>query len=93
MGENYKARLCIVTGAARGIGKACAVKFAAYGADVIMVDINKEVLEQSAAEIAQTYGCKTYPYAVDISNLEACEQFASEPRNTSGGLFWIFHRK
>lgn len=78
MGENYKGRLCIATGAARGIGKACAEKFAAYGSDVIMVDINKDVLENSAAEIARKYGVKTYPYAVDISSFEACEQFMAD---------------
>lgn len=78
MGENYKGRLCIATGAARGIGKACAEKFAAYGGDVIMVDINKDVLENSAAEIARKYGVKTYPYAVDISSFEACEQFMAD---------------
>ena len=53
MGENYKNRLCVVTGAARGIGKACAVKFAEYGADVVMVDINKAQLEKSAEEVAE----------------------------------------
>lgn len=70
MGENFKGRVCFVTGAARGIGKACAVKFAEYGGDVIMVDINKDVLEASAKEVAETYGCRTYPYAVDISNFD-----------------------
>lgn len=78
MGENYKGRLCIATGAARGIGKACAVKFAEYGADVIMVDINKDVLEKSAAEVAEKYGVKTYAYAVDVSSLEACDKFFAD---------------
>ena len=73
--ENYTGKLCIVTGAARGIGKACAKKFAESGADVIMVDINKEVLEESADEIANEYGHKTWAYAVDISDLSACDEF------------------
>ena len=75
MGENYKGRLCIATGAARGIGKACASKFAEYGGDVIMVDINKDLLEKSAAELAEKYGVKTYAYPLDISKPEACEAF------------------
>ena len=74
MGENYQGRRCIVTGAARGIGKACAEKFAEYGADVVMVDINKAALEKSAREIAEKYGVTTYPYAIDGSSIEACEQ-------------------
>ena len=73
MGENYKNRLCVVTGAARGIGKACAVKFAEYGADVVMVDINKAQLEKSAEEIAEKYGVKTYAYTLDVSNLDSCK--------------------
>lgn len=73
MGENYKNRLCVVTGAARGIGKACAVKFAEYGADVVMVDINKAQLEKSAEEVAEKYGVKTYAYTLDVSNLDSCK--------------------
>lgn len=84
MGENYQGRLCIATGAARGIGKACAEKFAQYGADVIMVDINKDVLEKSAAEVAEKYGVKTYAYAVDISNFEACGAFFAEVNEKIG---------
>lgn len=84
MGENYKGRLCIVTGAARGIGRACAAKFAEYGADVVMVDINKEILEKSAAEISGKYGVKTWAYAVDISNFEACEKFMAEVNKNIG---------
>lgn len=84
MGENYRGRLCIATGAARGIGRACAAKFAEYGGEVVMVDINKDMLEQSAKEIAQKYGVKTYAYAVDISNFEACEEFMADVNEKIG---------
>lgn len=84
MGENYKGRICIATGAARGIGKACAEKFAQYGGDVVMVDINKEVLEKSAAEVAEKYGVKTWAYAVDISNYDACENFFKDVNEKIG---------
>ncbi len=84
MSENYEGRLCMVTGAARGIGKACAMKFAEYGADVILVDINKELVEASAKDVESTYGHKAYAYAVDISNMEACEAFMKEVNEKIG---------
>lgn len=84
MGENYQGRRCIVTGAARGIGKACAAKFAEYGADVVMVDINKAVLESSAREIAEKYDVKTYAYAIDVSSIEDCERFMDDVNNKIG---------
>ena len=84
MGENYKGRLCAVTGAARGIGRVSAAKFAEYGADVVMVDINKELLEKSAKEIAAQYGVNTYAYAVDISNADACTQFVDDVNDKIG---------
>ncbi|MDO4174904.1 MAG: SDR family oxidoreductase [Eubacteriales bacterium] len=84
MGEQYNGRLCIVTGAARGIGKACAAKFAEYGADVILVDINREAVEASAADIAKAYGRNTYAYAVDISSFADCETFMADVRANIG---------
>lgn len=85
MGENYKGRICMVTGSARGIGKACAVKFAEYGADaVIMLDVNEELLEKSAKEIEESYGCKTYYRVCDVSNADACEALFDEITKTVG---------
>ena len=43
----------IVTGAAQGIGKAIALTLAEAGADVTVVDLKKEPLEQTAKEIEQ----------------------------------------
>lgn len=84
MSENYNGRLCLVTGAARGIGKACAMKFAEYGADVIMVDINKEAVEKSAVEVAEAYGHKAYAYAADLSDAKACESLMKDVNEKIG---------
>ena len=46
-----KDRVCIITGAASGIGAACARAFAAQGARVVAVDVNAAGAEQVAREI------------------------------------------
>ncbi|CDX13261.1 SDR family oxidoreductase [Mesorhizobium sp. M2C.T.Ca.TU.002.02.1.1] len=44
-------KVAIVTGAARGIGRACAERFLAEGAKVVLGDIDAQELEKCAAEI------------------------------------------
>ncbi len=46
-----KGKKAIVTGAASGIGKAIAKSFAAEGADVVILDINKKKAEEVVADI------------------------------------------
>jgi NAD(P)-dependent dehydrogenase (short-subunit alcohol dehydrogenase family) len=41
----------VITGAGSGIGRACAVRFAAEGARVVVADLNPESAEATAAEI------------------------------------------
>ena len=52
MGMTGKA--VVVTGAARGIGRACAERFAAEGAKVAILDIEDEAGKRTAAEIGAT---------------------------------------
>ncbi len=47
-----KDRVSIVTGAAGGIGRACARALSAAGAKVVLVDVNRQDLEATAAELA-----------------------------------------
>lgn len=84
MGENYKGRLCVVTGAARGIGKACAEKFAAYGGDVALVDVNAGLLEETKKELSEKYGTKIYAYAVDVSSFASIDAFMADLQEKAG---------
>jgi 3(or 17)beta-hydroxysteroid dehydrogenase len=49
--DRLKAKICLITGAARGIGAAIARAFAAEGAAVIVTDIDVELGKRTAKEI------------------------------------------
>lgn len=67
MEKMFTGKVCVITGAARGMGKALAIKYAENGADVVIIDILKDVLESTAKEISQL-GVKVLPLVVDITS-------------------------
>ena len=63
-------KVALITGAARGIGKAVALKFAAEGADVAFTDlVINEDAQQTIAEL-EAYGHKVKAYASNAANFE-----------------------
>ncbi|MGZ6754733.1 MAG: SDR family NAD(P)-dependent oxidoreductase, partial [Nocardioides sp.] len=60
-------RRALITGGASGIGRACAVRLAAAGAAVVVVDRDGKAAEQVAAEVGGT------AVAVDLSDLAAVD--------------------
>src|SRR5262245_64818946 len=48
-------KVAIITGAARGIGRACADLFAEHGASVVLSDIDAEVTHEAATEIQDAF--------------------------------------
>jgi NAD(P)-dependent dehydrogenase (short-subunit alcohol dehydrogenase family) len=49
-------RVAIITGAASGIGRACALTFAREGAKIVAVDVDRRLGEQSVEQIRQSGG-------------------------------------
>ncbi len=60
-------RMAIITGAASGIGRAIAHKFAANGASVCLLDTNRTLAEAVAAEITRAGGTAS-AYVCDVSD-------------------------
>lgn len=60
-------QIAVVTGAGRGIGRAIALKFAAEGADVVVVSRTAENSEKVATEI-RALGRKAWAHAVDVAD-------------------------
>ncbi len=71
-------KTALITGAARGIGKAIALKFASEGADVAFTDlVINEAAEQTINEIA-VFGHKVKAYASDASSFEGTHDVVAE---------------
>jgi NAD(P)-dependent dehydrogenase (short-subunit alcohol dehydrogenase family) len=68
-------RVCIVTGAASGIGRAIALRFAAEGARVVIFDPRSEPIEggKPTLELIHEAGGEADTMAVDVSDGEALD--------------------
>ena len=62
-------KVAIVTGAASGLGKAIAVRFAQEGAAVAIADLNRQAADAAAAEIASAGG-RAIGVAMDVTSEE-----------------------
>lgn len=79
-------RVSLVTGATRGIGRACAVALASAGSHVAIVDLDGDGAAKTAAEIASAHGVKARGYACDVSKPDAVEATVAEAARDFGGL-------
>ena len=76
-------QIAVVTGAGRGIGRAIALKFAAEGADVVVVSRTQENSEKVAAEI-RALGRKAWAFAVDVADSAAVSAAAEKILTETG---------
>ncbi|MBN1938559.1 MAG: 3-oxoacyl-[acyl-carrier-protein] reductase [Candidatus Aminicenantes bacterium] len=65
----FENRISIITGASQGIGETIAREFAAEGATVVLVDIQKEKLESVAAAV-EAAGGRAVVRTADVSRLD-----------------------
>ena len=81
MDLGIRGRKALLSGASRGLGRACAFALAREGVDVTIVARKRDVLEKTSAEIAAATGVKVTTVAADITTgagrsaaLAACPQ-------------------
>jgi NAD(P)-dependent dehydrogenase (short-subunit alcohol dehydrogenase family) len=82
-------RVAVITGAARGIGHASALEFAAQGAAVVVADRRPEVAE-IAAEIARAGG-RAVACVVDVTDADAVRGLVDAALASFGGLDVMFN--
>ncbi len=78
-------RTAIVTGAARGIGRAVALKLAARGARVAVWDVHVQNADDAVAELQRT-GADARAYAVDVAEKRAVDEAAARVLREFGSI-------
>lgn len=76
----------IVTGAAGGIGLACARAFAGQGAKVALADIREKENAAAAKAVAAETGAETLAIAADVADDDACAALIDRTLERFGGL-------
>ena len=66
----FDGKVAIVTGGARGIGRAICDTLAKAGAQICVADLNLEQAQASAKEISELFGQKTIALQVNVSDTE-----------------------
>ncbi|MBP6116766.1 MAG: 1,6-dihydroxycyclohexa-2,4-diene-1-carboxylate dehydrogenase [Neisseriaceae bacterium] len=74
--DRFKEQVVIVTGAAQGIGRACALRLAQEGARLILVDQAKAPAEAVQAEV-QALGAEATVLALNMALAESAEQMVA----------------
>lgn len=63
-------KVCIVTGAASGIGNAIARRYASAGGKVAIADLNIDAAQKAADDITATFGTPAMALAMDVTSEE-----------------------
>jgi meso-butanediol dehydrogenase/(S,S)-butanediol dehydrogenase/diacetyl reductase len=82
---NLKESVGIVTGGARGIGRAISLGLARAGATVVVADINENAAKKTADEIRNT-GAKALSLAVDVTDWTQVKDMADRTCSEFGAI-------
>ena len=79
-------KVALITGAARGIGKAIALKYASEGADVAFTDLVIDENAQKTVDEIAAYGHKVKAYASNAANFEETHQVVEQIKADFGKI-------
>ncbi len=85
MSGKLSGKVAVVTGSARGIGKAICEKLASEGAAVVVVDINAEAVEATASEF-RSKGIDSIGVAANVAKFEDAEKAVAKVIEKYGHL-------
>jgi NAD(P)-dependent dehydrogenase (short-subunit alcohol dehydrogenase family) len=88
--EYFENKICIVTGAASGIGFALSEALLKVDAVVVMADRDTETLESSVGRLEE-YSGRAYPVIVDVTKQEQVQQLIDNAANQHGGIDVLFN--
>ncbi|MGB9868069.1 MAG: SDR family NAD(P)-dependent oxidoreductase [Bacillota bacterium] len=82
----FSGKVVMITGAARGIGKASAELFAANGAALALGDVREQQVREVAEECARRFGVGTLAVYLDVCQAESIKNFVKRTMEEFGRI-------
>ncbi len=90
MAARFEDRVAVVTGAAGGIGRAAAERFASEGARVVLVDLPGSPLEESVAAVERAGGA-AHVVTADVTRADDVARYVAEATRRFGRIDCLFN--
>jgi NAD(P)-dependent dehydrogenase (short-subunit alcohol dehydrogenase family) len=81
----------LITGGASGFGRGVAYAFAEWGADLVLVDINEQLLEETAKKVAEKTNKKVIPIVCDVVDSKSVKKMAEQAFKELGNVYILFN--
>ena len=79
-----KGKTAVITGAAKGIGRATAIRFAKEGCNIVL-NYRSNVSDELITEI-EGYGVECMPFKADVSKFDEAEMLIKEAKKKFGSV-------
>ncbi|HBK92221.1 MAG TPA: acetoin dehydrogenase, partial [Parvularcula sp.] len=89
--DPFNGKLCVVTGAASGIGRAVALELARRGAALALSDVNAPGLEETRALIGPVPSNRIRIDQLDVADAAAIERYALSVKESLGDADYVFN--
>lgn len=90
-GKFLEGKGTLITGGASGFGKGVAYAFAERGSNLVLVDINEELLEETCKDIEEKTKQKVIPIICDVSKSDQVEAMAKQAFQELENVFILFN--
>ncbi len=87
----YNGRVCVITGAASGIGRALAITLGAAGAALALSDVNEQGLAETAKLAGDENSNRILTDVLDVADADAISAYAGHVETALGASDYVFN--